>query len=362
MKTYGKQKYEPVASGRNMNDKPTVVQAKLNIGEPGDKYEQEAEATADKIMRMPDQAFLQRKCTECEEENKRKVQRKPLNEHNAPFIQTQSNSASAASESLSRKIKSSEGTGHAMDNTIQSFMNNRFGINLSDVKIHTDEEAAQLSRSLNAKAFTAGKDIYFNEGQYQPGTEEGKHLLAHELVHTVQQRTEHPTPQIQKYSTEDCSDNQRTDLSAAYGVAKDMLTNAINRLTANPVTVETKKLFAYHFGKYADWRRDVVVDIHYKKMQKILSDSEMIFECEKECDNEKAYTYWIFGDVHLCPGFFRSGVNEQAETIIHELFHLQGAFDLGYHKNNEDADRWWSAAINNADAFSELAQDLYEQP
>jgi hypothetical protein len=66
-------------------------------------------------------------------------------------------------------------------------MSSRFGTDFGEVKIHTDGQAAQLSRDLNARAFTAGKDIYFNEGQYQPGSSSGNHLLAHELTHTLQQ-------------------------------------------------------------------------------------------------------------------------------------------------------------------------------
>lgn len=66
-------------------------------------------------------------------------------------------------------------------------MQSRFGADFSDVKIHTGGEAILMKRELNAKAFTVGNDIYFNEGQYNPNSGEGKHLLAHELVHTVQQ-------------------------------------------------------------------------------------------------------------------------------------------------------------------------------
>ncbi|NTW69466.1 MAG: DUF4157 domain-containing protein [Chlorobiaceae bacterium] len=66
-------------------------------------------------------------------------------------------------------------------------MENRFGSQFSDVRIHADHDSAQLSHSLNAQAFTVGKDIYFNEGKYAPDSESGRHLLAHELTHTLQQ-------------------------------------------------------------------------------------------------------------------------------------------------------------------------------
>ena len=66
-------------------------------------------------------------------------------------------------------------------------MEESFGRDFSDVRLHTDPEAVALNRRLGSQAFTYGKDIYFNEGKLNPATTEGKHLLAHELTHTIQQ-------------------------------------------------------------------------------------------------------------------------------------------------------------------------------
>ncbi len=160
----------------------TSIQLKLSIGSSDNPLEQEADAMADTIMRMPEQNFIQRKCSHCEEEEK--VQRKPL----ASFIQRKESSSDAvASDAISSQINSSRGSGSNMDNQTQSFMQSRFGTDFSDVKIHTGNESSQLNRELGAKAFTVGNDIYFNEGQYNPGSGGGKHLLAHELTHTIQQ-------------------------------------------------------------------------------------------------------------------------------------------------------------------------------
>ena len=63
-----------------------------------------------------------------------------------------------------------------------------FDSDFSAVRIHTDEEAAELSKALGAQAFTRGNDIYFNQGKFEPTSSTGKHLLAHELTHTQQQR------------------------------------------------------------------------------------------------------------------------------------------------------------------------------
>ena len=181
------------------------VQCKLAIGAPDDPLENEADAMADKIMRMPEQNFIQRKCADCQEEEKvqtkpmetfiqrkcddcekedEKINRKPL----SSFVQKKgTGNGTVASESISDQIQSGKGNGSAMDDNTMSFMQNRFGLDFSDVKIHTNDNAVQMNRDLNAKAFTVGKDIYFNEGQYQPGSFSGKQLLAHELTHTLQQ-------------------------------------------------------------------------------------------------------------------------------------------------------------------------------
>ena len=66
-------------------------------------------------------------------------------------------------------------------------MSARFGADFSGVKIHTDASAQQMSKQVNAHAFTYGNHIYFNSGKYDPDSSSGRTLLAHELTHTIQQ-------------------------------------------------------------------------------------------------------------------------------------------------------------------------------
>ena len=73
---------------------------------------------------------------------------------------------------------------------------------LGSVRLHTGPASQQAAKALQARAFTVGRDVYFAAGQFQPGTPEGDHLLAHELTHTVQQRAAAPTPQTQLEVTE----------------------------------------------------------------------------------------------------------------------------------------------------------------
>lgn len=89
------------------------------------------------------------------------------------------------------RMSDSRRSGIHLDPATQFFMQSRLGADFSTVRIHTDAEAADLSRLLSAQAFTVGNHIYFNEGRYQPESQTGKHLLAHELTHTIQQGGSH---------------------------------------------------------------------------------------------------------------------------------------------------------------------------
>lgn len=67
-------------------------------------------------------------------------------------------------------------------------MESGFGYDFSQVKVHTSPQAAQSAQAIGATAYTAGRDIVFDTGRFQPGTTQGKTLLAHELAHVVQQK------------------------------------------------------------------------------------------------------------------------------------------------------------------------------
>src|SRR5690606_28139583 len=141
------------------------------INQPGDKYEQEADAMADQVMRMT----VQRKCKHCEEEEKR-IHRKETDLVAPPV-----------DEEFETYVTSLHGRGTVLPQSERDFFEPRFGYDFSNVRIHTGSDAAQSADRINALAYTAGTHIVFNTGQYQPGSENGKRLLAHELTHVVQQ-------------------------------------------------------------------------------------------------------------------------------------------------------------------------------
>ncbi|HLK27342.1 MAG TPA: DUF4157 domain-containing protein [Puia sp.] len=98
-----------------------------------------------------------------------------------------SNDGKAHATQSPASVMQSLGKGNSIEGSTRSKMENAFGTNFSDVEIHTDSNAANLSKNMNARAFTVGNHIAFGNGEHQPGTLVGDALMAHELAHTLQQ-------------------------------------------------------------------------------------------------------------------------------------------------------------------------------
>ena len=228
---------------------PAIIQSKLVVGAPGDPYEQEADRMADQVMAMSLPVQKQEETTEEEPEVQTKpietiqlqetetevslkpliaaiqlqettekqvklkpvtgkVQRQEREENGTVYLKPLANKISlnlqrsikeinrisrkedgsfTANESIETRIKSTQGSGDPLPNETRDFMESRFGNDFGNVKIHTGSQAIQLNQELRAQAFTHGENIYFNSGKYEPHSDPGKKLLAHELTHTIQQ-------------------------------------------------------------------------------------------------------------------------------------------------------------------------------
>ena len=105
----------------------------------------------------------------------------------ANINQIQKLSGDLAPPDLEHHIEQSSGKGHSLPEDTRQEMEGAFGADFSAVRIHNDAKAVQMNQQLGAQAFASGGDIYFNQGNYHPNTSSGKHLLAHELTHTLQQ-------------------------------------------------------------------------------------------------------------------------------------------------------------------------------
>lgn len=249
---YKRKPIQKKSEGSEQFLKPTV-QTKLNMGQPGDKYEVEADKMADQVVNnkgnegaiqkkeseeeiqqkplassvtplvqkmetsedenaqaklqrkedeepvqakeeeeaiqskeedeaiqmMEEEEAVQAKCADCEQEGVQKMDEEE--------VQAKSNPQPQKGASIESKLRKGSG-GKSMDTQTKSEMESGFGADFSHVNIHTDTDAQQMSQDIGAQAFTHGNDIYFNEGKYDPNSKQGKHLLAHELTHTIQQK------------------------------------------------------------------------------------------------------------------------------------------------------------------------------
>ncbi|MFZ0771172.1 MAG: DUF4157 domain-containing protein [Candidatus Sulfotelmatobacter sp.] len=94
---------------------------------------------------------------------------------------------SEVAPTVEQSIQQERGGGQNLDHGVRHQMESSFGADFSGVRVHTDQQSDSLNRSLSARAFTTGQDIFFRQGAYQPGSSAGRELLAHELTHVVQQ-------------------------------------------------------------------------------------------------------------------------------------------------------------------------------
>lgn len=143
------------------------LQTKLAIGASNDPLEQEADRVADQVLAAPANPVVSGAL--------------PQIQH---FTRHATGGTDTAPASVDRVLASS---GRPLDSSLQQDMGQRFGHDFSRVRVHTDAKAAESARAVSARAYTVGHDIVFAEGHYDPGVEEGRKLLAHELTHTIQQ-------------------------------------------------------------------------------------------------------------------------------------------------------------------------------
>ena len=212
---------------------PGAIQTKLTVGPAQDAFEQEADQVAEQVLSTPApnspvqraaeeeelqsmpvqraaeeeelqsmpiqraaeeeeelQAMPIQRAAEEEELQSMPVQRAAEEEEELQAMPIQRKGPGAgfeASPEVEEQIANQKGGGEPLPAETRSQMEPRFGADFSGVRLHTDSGAAQVSQAINAQAFTRGSDIFMGAGKYDPGSSEGKKLLAHELTHVIQQ-------------------------------------------------------------------------------------------------------------------------------------------------------------------------------
>jgi Domain of unknown function (DUF4157) len=176
------------------------LQTKLSISQPDDPYEREADRIANAITSTAD-PMLARKCASCESTGSSCAS--CAAEPEEPIHRKTESSASTARRSDTANPIPGSGAGEPLNHETRALMEPRFGADLSRVRVHTDSRAAQSARSVNALAYTIGRDIVFGAGQYAPQTSTGQKLLAHELTHFIQQSSAAFQPVLQRACSTD---------------------------------------------------------------------------------------------------------------------------------------------------------------
>lgn len=208
----------------------------LSMSEPGDQLEREAEAVASAVLEMPDprtqratllpdggtRAAVQRRldqtvdagglqrmcercsrrlaagmklnCSECERELQRESASDGSEADSGRTPHEAGNDEAERRKPTRRWLRAARGTGRPLSEPIRQSLEPRFGYDFSNVRVHTGPRATALSRSIDARAFTYGNHVFFGRGEYRPTTRRGRHLLAHELTHTIQQGAAAPLP------------------------------------------------------------------------------------------------------------------------------------------------------------------------
>ena len=172
---------------------PVLLQRALRVGATSDPAEAEADAVADRVMRMPAGDTIHR-CA-CGGGDPDELRRRPADGTNddtdegtdEDTIQAKPASGTAGGlldASTAQRINDARTGGTSLTPTVRQFFEPRFGADLSDVRIHTGHDAQRLAVDLNARAFTTGRHIYLGPGEHATMP---THLMAHELIHTIQQ-------------------------------------------------------------------------------------------------------------------------------------------------------------------------------
>ena len=174
----------------------------LVVSDPADAAEREAEAVANRIVDAgapaapvrpasgPSASGVQRACASCEQEQEKEKEGEEPAMSGSVHRRAE---AGATPNARGADVASAIGGGGSpLPQADRGFFEQRLGHDLSGVRLHTSERASAAARDLRAAAFTVGSDIAFARSRYTPGTREGRHLLAHELVHVVQQGAAQP--------------------------------------------------------------------------------------------------------------------------------------------------------------------------
>jgi hypothetical protein len=262
---------------------------------------------------------------------------------------------------IDNRIQSLAGGGKPLPTSARSFFEDYFGTDFRDVHIHTGSKAAQLTHAFNAKAFTFNRNIVVDPVHYSPETIEGRRILAHELVHVLQQgsRRSNTIRRLVDPNRSACTAGQGNAPQNALDILRlrdffarlDLLNFVIPQLEIEVrqlnAGISTNVMYEYFrwFGRppqrrgqyvnrfqttrrYSNFREAVAAELRcllvkYRRMEQKLA-SPIAYMCWNVCRDSPYAETVTSTKVKICPPFWTTDHNEQALTIIHEAAHMIG--------------------------------------
>jgi Domain of unknown function (DUF4157) len=187
------------SKGPAMSAAPSVQDTGFTVNAPNDLYEQEADRVSQEVMNLPEgevdalvapKLGIQRRASAAKPSTR--LRDESLTEEQA----TPAGTTPRVTPQVDARIRRAAGGGEPLPVSEREFFEPRFGHDFSKVRVHSDAQAASLAEAVDASAFTLGHNIFFNSRRYQPSSPSGRHLLAHELTHVVQQGGAGETSQV----------------------------------------------------------------------------------------------------------------------------------------------------------------------
>ncbi|MBN3960849.1 DUF4157 domain-containing protein [Nostoc sp. NMS8] len=302
---------------------PLRTQAKLSISQPGDIYEQEADSVAQQVMQRMAQPG-----------NRQPIQREALPEEEElqmmPMMQCQAEAGMAATPDLEASINQARGGGQAIADNIREPMEVAFGADFSGVKVHTDGKSDQLNRSIQARAFTTGHDVFFGQGEYNPGSRDSQELLAHELTHVVQQNGGAVKRSLLEKTQEDSFLEASAEPIQQPIQKKESLTGAITSLTTAlsgghvvqlKVKIKGKPTKTYaNFGafKKSPLYKPLINSLTKYSPEVVEFHLKQLFSTDAEFENEQHFTEALTYDIE------HKSMPDQEYTLQEQYMTLYG--------------------------------------
>lgn len=382
------------------------IQPKLRLSQPSDPDELEADRVANQVVSSDcsnassRQPLLSKtagsartvhrkcscsssmsKCATCEEEIE-----------GTKGILRKSSNASAPAEAP-ESLLHGLGPGRPLDSPVRKLMESHLGQDFAGIRIHDDHAAAQSAESIAARAYTSGNHIYFSAGNYAPQSTDGQRLLAHELVHVVQQnksnapsRGSSASPSIARKSESSvtaptgppgCTPNQSREIVPAANLGMQWLDKSIAALSrfitapadkANKTVTDALRL---HFASTDPAIAQRVLQrasLVRNDINSARGGTELTTEChaasDTDCHDAGAYVTGDANHLVFCPAFFGAPRNWQAETIVHEMAHSvfpsskTHITDRAYQGDRAISRLSTTEALTNADSFALFVQEL----